>query len=133
MTNQRDEKQQGSPLGVRTIFDYASEGATFDVLPEESKKEVRRADKFKDERDALAEIKVDQLFAEAVGVLRELLETPDGLSDKDPYGGYNVRLRAASEVFRLRAVTLKANKKRQTAEQVAKRIFDGFNFQGSGS
>lgn len=133
MTNQNGEKQQGSPPGVKTIFEYASEGSTFDVLPEEAKKEVRRADKFKDERDALAEIQVDQLFAEAAIVMRELLDTPDGLSEKDPYGGYNVRLRAAAEVFRLRAVTLKANKKRQTADAVAKRLFDGFNFQGSGS
>lgn len=123
MTNQNGEKQQGSPPGVKTIFEYASEGSTFDVLPEEVKKEVRRADKFKDERDALAEIQVDQLFAEAAGVIREIMY------GEDP----KLALGAACEVFRMRAVTLKANKKRQTADAVAKRLFDGFNFQGSGS
>lgn len=133
MTNRSGEKQQGSPPAPRTIFEYASEGVTFDEMPETARKDVRRADKHKDERDALAEIRTDQLFAQAAAVMVELLDAPDGLSEKDPYGGYNVRLRAAAEVFRLRAVTLKANKKRQTAESVAKRIFDGFNFPSSGT
>lgn len=110
---------QGSGSGQKTIFDYASEGATFDSLPEESRKDVLRADKDKDARDALAEIRADQLFAEAASVLVELMG-----SDNE-----KVRLGAACEVFRLRAVTLKGNKKRQSAETVAKAINDGFKFR----
>lgn len=121
MTNQKSRRNGGTP--DKTLFDYASDGVTFDSLPEETRKEVRRADAHKDERDALAEIRTDQLFAEASGVIVDLMRSNEPM----------LQLKAATEVFRLRAVTLKANKKRQTAESVAKRIYDGFTFGGSGN
>lgn len=123
MTNYTVGNQQGSPPHPRTIFEFAADGITFDEMPEERRKEVRGADSHKDDRDALAEIRTDQLFAQAAGVIQELM------SHEDPI----VQLKAATEVFRLRAVTLKANKKRQTAESVARRIFDGFMFPSSNS
>ncbi len=117
MSNSTRQKQGPDP-GQRTIFDYAQEGASFDALPEQERKHVLQADKDKDSRDAFAEIRADQLFAEAAVVLAELL------GDENP----KTRLGAACEIFRLRAVTLKANKKRQTAEKIAKAIDDGFRF-----
>jgi hypothetical protein len=112
------ERNQGSAPGPRTIFDYAAEGETFDQLPEELRQDVRRADKDKDARDALTEIRADQLFATAANVLLDLMQGDDG----------KLALGAACEVFRFRAVTLKSNKKRQTAESVAAKIADGFKF-----
>ena len=129
MSNGTGRKQEDPDQ--KTIFDYASDGVTYDGLPDLVKTEVLPSDRFKDHRDAIAEIRADQLFARAAGVLVELLDTPDGLNEKDPYAGANVRLRAASAILSLRAVTLKANKKRQSAEAVAKRLADGFNFPGS--
>lgn len=123
MTNRTDGNQQGSPPQARTIFEYASEGVTFDEMPEETRKTVKQADAHKDDRDALAEIRTDQLFAQAAGVIQGLME------NEDPF----LQLKAATEVFRLRAVTLKANKKRQTAEKLATKLFDGFKFRGSGT
>lgn len=114
-TTQSQNQEDPTP---RTIFDYAREGQSFDDLPEPVKKHALREDKHKDARDAVAEIQTDLLFAEAAKVMRELL-----VSEED-----KVRLGAASEIFRLRAVTLKANKKRQTAEETVKRLQDGFKF-----
>lgn len=113
------ERNQGSASGPVTIFEYAAEGKTFDELPETSQKDVLRADKDKDCRDALAEIRADQLFATAAGVLLDLMSGDDG----------KLALGAACEVFRFRAVTLKGNKKRQSADKMAKVLEDGFKFR----
>lgn len=118
MSNHTDGNQ-GSAPGCKTIFEYAAEGLTFDELPEDSKSHVRQADKDKDARDSLAEIRADQLFATAAGVLLDLMNGDDG----------KLALGAACEVFRFRAVTMKSNKKRKTAEDVLKAVSDGFTFR----
>jgi len=118
MTNHNTHLQEsGSPQ--KTIFDFASEGGNYDTLPADARKEVLLADKDKDSRDAFAEIRADQLFAQAAGVLVELMDSDEA----------KIRLGAACEVFRFRAVTLKGNKKRQSIEKLIAALDDGFRFR----
>ena len=118
MTNQHTDLQ-GPGSAQKTIFDFAAEGGNYDTLPTDARKDVLLADKDKDSRDAFAEIRADQLFAQAAGVLVDLME-----SDEE-----KIRLGAACEVFRFRAVTLKGNKKRQSIEKLTAALDDGFRFR----
>jgi hypothetical protein len=102
----------------KNLWDFAREAQTFDDLDETDKETANSLDKSKDNRDTLAEFKVDRMFAVAVKVCNDMLDSPDP----------EIKMEAVKEVFKLRAVTLRANKKQKTEEKKIQAAYDGFTF-----
>jgi hypothetical protein len=115
----KQQKHKQDPLKRQpTLFDFAEGVDCYDTLSDPLKEQVSDLDKQKDSRDILAEMKTDVLFHKAAQVLTELLDSDDDF----------FRLKAASEVLKMRAATLKANKRNTGLKEAVEGLRDGFNF-----
>ncbi len=114
----KETKNQGSHT-EKTLWDFARESTfCFDELDQQDQENVSLLAENKENRDSLAEFRADQMFCVAAKVCRDLLDHEDDM----------IRLGAVKEIFKLRAITLKCNKKEKIEDKKTKAVYDGFTF-----